>query len=1210
MRTIKKRLLAFMLVLVMAVPYVFAACGKKPDDGTEPPDTNPITVTVSFEKNGGEGLASLRSVTVGELYGALPASLAKTGYTFAGWWSDTEANGWGLEVTAATAVTKKTDHTLYAKWAAVGMTVTFNAAGGAVSPETANVNYDGLYTLPAPTRGGYTFGGWWTAANGAGTQVTETTKVSQTGNHELFAKWTANVYNVAFNLGSGGWTDAPVTNKKATYNAAYGALPGTAEVERENYIFGGWFTESTLQNKVYSVTTVTYAAANGTTHTLYAKWIPLSEVVEISFVTYSTDVLSPLYVEEGEPVGTLPVLEKTGWMFGGWWTGAGGAGTQVTALTTATASMNAYAKWTAKQTALTLNINYGEPPATTTVTAVFDSAMPNVTASGFTNPVIRTGYNFGGFWSEASGTGTRYYNADMTSAQAWDKENSAFTLYAKWTLKTTGITLDAGAGTGGTATVTATYGAAMPAAAAPTRSGWFFGGYYDGAGGTGVKYYNFDMTSAKNWDKEDEDFTLHAKWIETLDFSDASHAGYFTSFENSSVVQATLNKVNRGGGSGDDWLSATVNPTSPAAPVTAVIQLDYALTAGDFVMVDLDVVYTGSNPLVTATGNATEANSVQFALYGLSTSNSEVWGGTARYSSSGHFSGVTPGAAWPAGGAKSAFYTVPSGVAKLRILARANQSVDFSKLTYYISNVKIIPAGKQYEVSFEKNGGAGTAAAKNVTFNTAYGALPVLTNSDTNVVFGGWYAKNGTGGDWGAVVTSTTLMTAGKDHTLYARWLSKSEVQSYEVTFERNGSTDTAAPMDVYVGFPYGTLPAINKSGNDFKGWWTLNGVSTGNWGSQVTASTIVELSGDQVLYARWFDKTRTSWDFSNPNDRDYFNSVGTNTITFNTLNRGGGAGDNWLAGIINATTLANSAYTALIKLDYTVAAGDVVAFDFDLLYTGANPLIAATGNALEVNSIQFGLYGYNASGTEVWTIARYTSTAGNFSGVTPGAAWPTGGGTTAYTVPTNVVGIGILVRANQSVDFSQLTVYIGDVKTVDTNSVDFSNPDSVSYFGYYLSSNGTPAIFNTVNRGGGASDNWLAVTINPSAPTSTVHVYFELFVKLTSASGSVSFAVDFGYKSALTVASANACSETDSVQLSLYGLNNGGTDTYGGNARYTSTSGHYPGITPGAAWPGVTAASYPVASGIIRLRFMLRVNPSVDFSQLTLYIGNITIVR
>lgn len=63
------------------------------------------------------------------------------------------------------------------------------------------------------------------------------------------------------------------------------------------------------------------------------------------------------------------------------------------------------------------------------VTATLGSAMPSITLP------TREGYSFGGYFTEVNGGGTKYYNADGSSAKNWDKTD-ATTLYAYWTAPT------------------------------------------------------------------------------------------------------------------------------------------------------------------------------------------------------------------------------------------------------------------------------------------------------------------------------------------------------------------------------------------------------------------------------------------------------------------------------------------------------------------------------------------------------------------------------------------------------------------------------------------------------------------------------------------------------------------------------------------------------------------------------------------------------
>jgi hypothetical protein len=116
----------------------------------------------------------------------------------------------------------------------------------------------------------------------------------------------------------------------------------------------------------------------------------------------------------------------------------------------------------------------------------------------------KTGYNFGEW--QLNSSEFDFANTNVTSN---------ITLVATWTAKTTTVSFNQNSGTGGqTGTLTATYGSAMPSApvTCPTRTGYDFGGYYDGSGGSGTQYYTSTGASARNWDKEDASYTLYAKW--------------------------------------------------------------------------------------------------------------------------------------------------------------------------------------------------------------------------------------------------------------------------------------------------------------------------------------------------------------------------------------------------------------------------------------------------------------------------------------------------------------------------------------------------------------------------------------------------------------------------------------------------------------------------------------------------------------------------
>ncbi|MBO7079645.1 MAG: InlB B-repeat-containing protein, partial [Bacilli bacterium] len=144
----------------------------------------------------------------------------------------------------------------------------------------------------------------------------------------------------------------------------------------------------------------------------------------------------------------------------------------------------------------------GGSGGTSSIKATPGSAMPSITLP------TKTGYTFDGYYTGTNGGGTKYYNANGTSAN--NCPSNGLTLYAKWTANQYTVTFNKQNGTGGSNSVTATYDSAMPSATMPTRTGYTFAGYYDNTSG-GTQYYTATGESAKNWDKAAAT-TLYARW--------------------------------------------------------------------------------------------------------------------------------------------------------------------------------------------------------------------------------------------------------------------------------------------------------------------------------------------------------------------------------------------------------------------------------------------------------------------------------------------------------------------------------------------------------------------------------------------------------------------------------------------------------------------------------------------------------------------------
>ena len=143
------------------------------------------TLTVTLDASGGSLSPTSIQVSYGGSYGAIPTP-TRPGYSFAGW---STAKSGGPTIDGSTNVSSSYNHTLYAQWSVNSVTVSLDANGGSVSPSSVTVAYGDTYgTLPTPSRSGYNFTGWYTAASG-GTKIDGNSTVSNASNHTLYAHW-------------------------------------------------------------------------------------------------------------------------------------------------------------------------------------------------------------------------------------------------------------------------------------------------------------------------------------------------------------------------------------------------------------------------------------------------------------------------------------------------------------------------------------------------------------------------------------------------------------------------------------------------------------------------------------------------------------------------------------------------------------------------------------------------------------------------------------------------------------------------------------------------------------------------------------------------------------------------------------------------------------------------------------------------------------
>lgn len=274
--------------------------------------------------------------------------------------------------------------------------ITLNSNGGKAINAVTVKEGKGVDSLPATVRDGYTFDGWFTAADG-GDKVTAIDKV--TNDVMLYAHWTANTYQVTFDA-QGGNEIAPMSVR------ADEVVTDLPTPERTDYAFDGWYTKADGGKKVTELSTVKDV-------TLYAHW-KLSHYT-LTFDSQGGTEVQPITENIETPFTSMPITTKTNYVFTGWYTKPEG-GIRVTSVTDGK-SMKLYAHWSEATYVLTFNANGGD-----SVPAIRFAATEGVPADKMPVPV-RDGYTFNG-WFTATEGGDKV-ESYMTTADA--------TLYAQWT---------------------------------------------------------------------------------------------------------------------------------------------------------------------------------------------------------------------------------------------------------------------------------------------------------------------------------------------------------------------------------------------------------------------------------------------------------------------------------------------------------------------------------------------------------------------------------------------------------------------------------------------------------------------------------------------------------------------------------------------------------------------------------------------------------
>ncbi len=256
---------------------------------------------------------------------------------------------------------------------------------------------------------------------------------------------------------------------------------------RNGYTFVGWFTEADGGTQVTSETVFSTAADV----TLYARWSLNTYTVNFNANGGSVDLMSKT-VNAFDVYGALPVPQREGYNFKGWYTEVSG-GTKVDSETVfeSNGDVTLYARWSLIYFTVNYDPNGGTVPQSTKIVYYGRSI------GGLPTP-SRIFYTFDGWYTEADG------GTEVTPSTSFNRVED-ITLYAHWTMNNITVYFDANGGTAETESKTvgsdSTYGD-LPV---PTRKGYdFLGWYTDATEGEEVTTDTATNTA--------EDVVLYAHW--------------------------------------------------------------------------------------------------------------------------------------------------------------------------------------------------------------------------------------------------------------------------------------------------------------------------------------------------------------------------------------------------------------------------------------------------------------------------------------------------------------------------------------------------------------------------------------------------------------------------------------------------------------------------------------------------------------------------
>ncbi len=302
-----------------------------------------------------------------------------------------------------------------------------------------------------PTLSGFTFKGYYTQEgekvyDEKGDYARANKLYDKLGSTSLYARW---VIDIEFNRNiasgtsdlTGGSYATGTTSLTATYDSTYPEINPPA---RNGYTFNGYYTSATGGTQIYKADGTTELKCLSPYPVLYAQWT--AKTINITLdqqsgangttafkYTYDTNA----YYHTNGTALSLTLPTRTGYTFGGYWTGTGGGGTQYISASgnvqnelfkNVYADTTLYAKWTEHTYTIKFNPNGGSGTMAD-IPNVLYSASQTLTANAF----FRYGYLFKGWAKNAVAVDANVDYLDQAEVDSLTPQNNGeVILYAVW----------------------------------------------------------------------------------------------------------------------------------------------------------------------------------------------------------------------------------------------------------------------------------------------------------------------------------------------------------------------------------------------------------------------------------------------------------------------------------------------------------------------------------------------------------------------------------------------------------------------------------------------------------------------------------------------------------------------------------------------------------------------------------------------------------